>query len=259
MLSSTSDRLINEGGLARSDQVSGTDQGSDDHRALIVDDDPATVELIKVIIEKAGMQVFGAYSGSEALQVCADVQPHVILLDLMMPGMDGWETFQGLRQITNAPIILVSANMRKENVVESLQMGFDDYLTKPFFPPELVARIKAVLRRASHLKPITVRIFPEIGLMVDFENSEVVLRDQPIQLTSREFAMLAILARNAPRMVKYERISAEIWGEEYMPQSRNRLKYLAYLIRRKIERDPARPELILNREGLGYQLNTEPV
>lgn len=252
VLSSTSDRFINEGGVQKSDH------GSDDQRALIVDDDPATVELIKVIIEKAGMQAFGAVSGSEAMQVCADVHPHVILLDLMMPDMNGWETFQSLRQLTNAPIILVSANMKKENVVESLQMGFDDYLTKPFFPPELVARIKAVLRRASDLKPVTVRFFPEVDLFVDFENSEVILRDQSIQLTSKEFAMLAILARNAPRMVKYERISAEIWGEGCTAQSRNRLKYLAYLIRRKVERDPARPELILNREGLGYQLNTEP-
>jgi two-component system KDP operon response regulator KdpE len=230
--------------------------GKENHRrALIVDDDPDAVDLMKIIIRNAGIDVVGAFSGFEALQKCADVQPHVILVDLMMPGMDGWQTYLGLRQMTNAPVIMVSANGKKENVVESLQMGFDDYMIKPFFPPELVARVNAVMRRVSAPKPVRIRVFPEIQLTIDFDNKEVILKNKPIQLTSREFAVLGVLATNAPGVVKYEDISAAVWGDD-TNQHRNRIKYLIYLLRQKIEDDPKNPELVINREGFGYKLQT---
>lgn len=225
-------------------------------RALIVDDDPDTVDLIKIVIRNAGMDVFGAFSGGEALAKCADLQPSIILLDLMMPGMDGWETYNRLRKLTDAPVIGVSADTKKENVVKGLNLGFDDYVTKPFFPPELVARVNVALRRAGYSKPVTARIFSAIGLVIDFETHDITLNDGPVQLSPREFAILAVLAAKAPRMVRYEEIAQEIWGAD-STKIRNRIKYLVYLIRRKMERDPNNPELILNREGLGYQLNTQ--
>ena len=230
--------------------------GKESHkRALIVDDDPDAVDLMKIIIRNAGIDVVGAFSGNEAIQKCGDVQPNIIILDLMMPEMDGWQTYQGLLQVTQVPVIMISANSKKENIVESLKMGFDDYLTKPFFPPELIARVNAVLRRVTETEPTTIRAFPEIDLKIDFDNQEVLLKDKTVELTSREFAILGILATNTPNIVKYEEISAEVWGDD-SEQHRNRIKYLIYLLRQKLEKDPKNPELILNREGFGYKLMT---
>jgi two-component system KDP operon response regulator KdpE len=223
-------------------------------RALIVDDDPDTVDLIKIIFRNAGMDVVGAFSGKEALQKCSDAIPSVILLDLMMPDMDGWETFQSLRQLTDVPVIVVSADTKKENVVKGLNSGFDDYVTKPFFPPELVARVNTVLRRASGAAPLARRVYPEIDLTIDFETHEVQLRGEDVHLSSREFALLEVLAEKAPRLVRYEEIATKIWDSDNY-KVRNRIKYLIYLLRQKIEIDPNDPQLIINREGLGYQLN----
>ena len=225
-------------------------------RDLIVDDDPDTVDLIKIIIRNAGMDVVSAFSGYEALQKCADLAPSIILLDLMMPGMDGWETYDGLRRLTDAPVIGVTADVKKESVVRGLNIGFDDYVTKPFFPPELVARVNTVLRRVGSTKPITARVFPEIGLTIDYDTHDVILDGKDVELTPREFAILELLAKKAPRMVRYEEIGAQIWGGINL-KIRNRIKYLIYLLRQKLEKDPENPQLILNREGLGYQLNIE--
>jgi len=225
-------------------------------RALIIDDDPDTVDLIKIIFRNAGMDVVGAFSGKEAIQKCSDSTPSVILLDLMMPDMDGWETYTNIRQMTDAPVIVVSADTKKENVVRGLNTGFDDYVTKPFFPPELVARVNTVLRRAGSSSPVTIRVYPEIELSIDFETHEVNLRGEGIHLSSREFALLEVLAVKAPRLVRYEEIAAKIWDKDNY-KVRNRIKYLIYLLRQKIELDPNDPQLVINREGLGYQLDTK--
>ena len=134
-------------------------------RALIIDDDPDTVDLIKIIFRNAGMDVIGAFSGREAIEKCADTHPTVILLDLMMPDMDGWETFQSIRQMTDVPVIVVSADTKKENVVKGLNIGFDDYVTKPFFPPELIAQKEDLLkdRVAIEMKRYFNRDFKRIG------------------------------------------------------------------------------------------------
>jgi two-component system KDP operon response regulator KdpE len=224
-------------------------------RALIIDDDPDTVDLIKIIFRNAGMDVIGAFSGLEAVQKCADVRPNIILLDLMMPGMDGWETYDKLRGMTDAPVIVVSADTKKENVVRGLNLGFDDYVTKPFYPAELVARVNTAIRRGKNLAPDTVKQFSEIHLSIDFDSHEVRLRGKPVHLSPREFAVLQILAKKAPRMVRYEELAVDVWGTDSI-KIRNRIKYLVYLLRQKIEIDPNNPELIQNREGLGYQLKS---
>ncbi len=225
------------------------------NRALIIDDDPDTVDLIKIIFRNAGMDVIGAYNGPEAIEKCADLQPHVILLDLMMPGMDGWETYDRLRRMTDAPVIVVSADTKKDHVVRGLDLGFDDYVTKPFYAPELVARVKSVMRRVEKVTPATFREFPEIGLTIDLESQEVKLNGKDIHLSVREFSVLNVLARKAPRLVRYDEIANEVWGDD-SDKIRNRIKYLIYLLRQKLEIDPDRPQLILNREGLGYLLYT---
>jgi DNA-binding response OmpR family regulator len=222
-------------------------------RALIIDDDPDTVDLIKIIFRNTGMDVIGAFSGREAIQKCADTHPSVILLDVMMPEMDGWETFHNIRQMTDVPVIVVSADTKKESVVKGFDLGVDDYVTKPFFPPELVARVNSVLRRASGTSPVTKRVFPEIDLTIDFETHDIILRGEPVYLSSREFSLLEVLAVKAPRLVRYEEIATKIWGDDNI-RVRNRIKYLIYLLRQKVEEDANDPQLIRNREGLGYQL-----
>jgi DNA-binding response OmpR family regulator len=224
-------------------------------RALIVDDDPDTVDLLKIIFRNVGMDVIGAFSGLEALQKCADIRPNVILLDLMMPGMDGWETYQKLRGMTDAPVIVVSADTKKENVVRGLNLGFEDYVTKPFFPAELVARVNTAMRRGKAVESDLVKHFQEIDLSIDYDSHEVKLHGKPIHLSPREFAVLGVMAKRAPRMVRYEEIAAEVWGNDSI-KIRNRIKYLIYLLRQKIEKDPNDPGLIINREGLGYQMRT---
>ncbi len=128
--------------------------------AMIVDDDPDTIRMIKTILMGAGMDVIGAVSGLDAIDKCPHTQPDVVLLDLMMPEMDGYETFHHLRTITSAPIVIVTARSLKDDVVEGLQFGADDYITKPFYPPELVARVNTVVRRTRYIAPVSSFFLP---------------------------------------------------------------------------------------------------
>lgn len=228
----------------------------DRQRVLVVEDDPDTVFLLKQIYRMAGFDVFSATSGKEALRKCAELSPALVLLDLMMPDMDGWETFQYLRQMMDVPVIVVSALGNKDDVVKALHLGVDDYVTKPFFNAELVERTRAVLRRAGARHPVNRLVFPKINLVVDLNTQEVSLQDQKIYLTNKEFAILSILARNSPELVSYHKIAQSIWGEDTL-KTRQRMKYLVYLLRRKFEGiDPKLP-LIINVGRLGYKLQVE--
>jgi len=178
------------------------------------------------------------------------------VLDLMMPDMDGWETFQYLRQMMDVPVIVVSALGNKEDVVKALHLGVDDYVTKPFFNAELVERSRAVLRRAGLRHPVNRLVFPKISLTVDMNTQEVTFKEQKIYLTNKEFAILSILARNSPDLVSYHKIAQAIWGEDSL-KTRQRMKYLVYLLRRKFEAVDPRSPLILNVGRLGYKLQVE--
>ena len=224
-------------------------------RALIVDDDPDTVGLLKEVLRGAGFDVIGAYNCTEALKKASDFPPHVILLDLMMPDIDGWQTYSYLREITPAPVIMVSALTGKESIIRGLETGADDYLTKPFFNGEVVARVNTVLRRVQNTEPAHRYVFPTIALVIDMENQEVSLRGRPIHLTAREYAVLLCLARRAPRSVNLETIVKDVWSED-TPAARKRIKYLIYLLRRKLEIDPDHPQLIQTGELSSYRLAT---
>ncbi len=225
-------------------------------RVLIIDDEPDTVFLLKEILRSAGFDVIGALGFNEALKKVADLPPDIILLDLMMPDIDGWETYKYLRQMTKAPVIIVSAKASKDDVVDGLQRGVDDYVTKPFYNAEVVARVRAVLRRSDTSEQIRRLFFPEIQLVINLDTKQVSVQNRMIHLTSREFAILVILAKHAPGIVNYETIAKEVWGED-TANARKRIKYLIYLLRRKLEENPDRPRLIMNIEGVGYQLQTE--
>lgn len=225
-------------------------------RAMIVDDEPDTVEMVKLILTNAGIDVISAQSGKVALDKCLRMSPDVILLDIMMPEMDGFETYERLRKITQTPVIFFTARTQKEELVKGLQIGADDYITKPYHPAELVARVHNTFRRASSQAPVNSYFFPNIGLKINIDTREVMFHDQTIPLTSRELALLSILARSSKNWVTHETIGKEIWGEDD-EKTRKRIKYLIFLLRRKMEKNPSKPVLILSRDGLGYKLSAD--
>lgn len=228
---------------------------SERHSVLVVEDEPDTLLLLKHVLRSAGFNVMGAVNGSEAIRKCAEIKPDLVLLDLMMPDMDGWETFRYLRQMSDVPVIVISAMGNKEEIVKALRLGIDDYLTKPFFNAEVIARAQAVLRRYGKSEDVSRLVFPEVDLVIDFQTQKVTLRDQSVQLTNKEFAVLAVLARNAPEVVNYQTIAQQVWGMD-TPDVRKRIKYLVYIIRRKFQSLDHERELISNVDRLGYRMNT---
>ncbi|MDZ4158428.1 MAG: response regulator transcription factor [Anaerolineaceae bacterium] len=233
------------------DQVS-----AERRRVLVVEDEPDTVFLLKQILRIAGFNVLSAYSGKEALKKVSEHKPDAVLLDIMLPEMDGWETLGYLRQMTDAPVVVVSALGSKQEVVDGLNRGVDDYITKPFYNAEVVARVEAVLRRANQPREVSRLVFPEVDLVVDLMAQQISLRGQVVQLTPKEFGLMAVLAKHAPAIVSYATIGQAVWGQDNA-DIRKRMKYLVYLLRRKFEQLTNGSELIVNVGRFGYKLQTE--
>jgi len=239
-------------------QASGTDLDNIGRqtraRVLIVDDDLDFIEMLKLILRHAGFDVAGATNSHMALEKCAEINPDVILLDLMIPGVDGWGIYQILREITRAPVIVVSASGNRDNVIRSLDMGIYDYISKPFYNPEIIARINRVLARVEQATPMRVKVFSNEDLRIDLDTQDVVLRGETLQLLPREFKFLSILAEFAPRKASYKELGETIWGEDNN-KTRSHLKTIVFSLRQKLEMDPTSPRLILNYRGVGYQLD----
>jgi DNA-binding response OmpR family regulator len=223
---------------------------------LVIDDEPDTVTLIKHIFINSGFNVAGANGGKEALAKFADVNPSIVLLDLLMPDMNGMQTLDEIRKLSDVPVIILSAVDRKEEIVKMLHAGTDDYVTKPFNTDEIVARVNTVLRRAEKQSTVNALSFPEVNLTIDLKTYEVTYHNKKIQLTGKMFEVLAILARNAPKVVNYNDIADEVWGEN-STSVRNRLKYLVYLLRKEFLDIDDKQEIIQNIDRLGYKLITK--
>ena len=229
---------------------------SERSRILVVEDDLDTSFLLKQILRHAGFDVMSAANGLEALSKINVGIPDLVLLDLMMPEMDGWETVDRLRQFSSTPVIILTALNNKEETVNCFQKGVDDYMTKPFYKAEVVARVNAVLNRCKSSKAHNRYVFPEIGLIIDTQSREVTLRDTTIALTGKEFGVLLILAKHAPEIVHYQQIANSVWGRDF-PQARQRIKYLVYLLRQKFTAvDSTTENLIQNIDRLGYKLRS---
>jgi DNA-binding response OmpR family regulator len=222
---------------------------------LVVEDDPDTIYLLKQILRIAGFNVMSAMSGQDALKKIVEFEPNLVLLDLMLPEMDGWEIYSYLRQMTDVPVIIISALGNKEEIVKGLHRGADDYITKPFHNAEVVERVKAVLRRSSKVQEVNRMVFPKINLAIDFMNQQVTLNNNQLDLTPKEFAVLAVLAKHAPGIARYETIAQNVWHTD-SPEARNRTKYLIYLLRRKLEEVSPGSNLIINLDRRGYKLQT---
>jgi DNA-binding response OmpR family regulator len=232
-------------------------QQKDRKTVLVVDDEPDTVTLIKHIFINSGFNVAGANGGKEALAKFAEVNPSIVILDLLMPDMNGARTLEEIRKISDVPVIILSAVDRKDEIVKMLHAGTDDYVTKPFNTDEIVARVNTVLRRAEKQTVVSTLSFPEVSLSIDLKTYEVTYHSQKIQLTGKMFEVLAILARNAPKVVNYQEIAEEVWNEN-TTSVRNRLKYLVYLLRKEFLDIDDKQEIIQNIDRLGYKLVTKP-
>lgn len=220
-------------------------------RVLVVDDDADYISMMKLILRKAGFDVSGALSCQDALEKCDSIHPDIVLLDVMMPDMDGFKTFDLLRQRTGVPVIFISASPNQDVAVQSLQYGAEDYISKPFYYPEVIARIQVALQRSSGAKPAPK--FQQLGLQVEMDTREVTYGEMTIRLLPLEFSCLVALAEAMPRSITYEKMTKRIWGED-TPKRRAHLKTLIFALRHKLEKGLRSPLQIINYRSVGYQL-----
>lgn len=221
-------------------------------KILFIDDDDSTVWLVSTLLKHNGFEVFEATSAEEGLKLAHLNHPDLVLLDIMMPTMDGWEACRRLREMSEAPIIFLTAKSSINDVVHGLDLGADDYVVKPFDNKELIARVRAHLRRVPSQPGASELVFDNGNLTINFLKREVRLRGNAIELTPKEFELLSVLARNAGRVLTRAELSRQVWGPNYGGANESLKLYIHYL-RKKIELDPNRPEYILTSRGVGYR------
>jgi two-component system KDP operon response regulator KdpE len=224
-------------------------------RILIVDDEPKLVRLVREVLTGTGYAVMSTGRGEDAIQMAALEQPDLVLLDIVLSGAtDGYEVARHLREFSDVPIIMLTAKARESDLLRGFDAGADDYLTKPFSSQELLARVRAILKRARRGTAGPTRSEIVCGeLRIDLARRRVTLGDRDIRLTPTEYDLLRELAEHANQVMLHEQLLNAVWGAEY----RNDLDYLrAYVryLRRKIEADPANPKLIVTSSGVGYML-----
>jgi DNA-binding response OmpR family regulator len=220
---------------------------------LIVDDEPRMIKFIRLNLEMEGYRVDGASNGSEALDKVRRELPDLVLLDVMMPEMDGFETLEHVREISNVPVIMLTVKAEEEDKVRGLELGADDYVTKPFSPRELSSRIKAVLRRTEMPSPIEKTILKiDDGLSIDFNQREVIVHGERIKLRPTEYRLLYHLVNNAGWLMTHETLLSKVWGYAYRDDTHLLRLYITYL-RQKIEPDTSNPKYILTERGVGYR------
>lgn len=221
-------------------------------RILVVDDDKTLVRLLRDALAKAEYDVITASNGIDALQELYAKQPDLVLLDVMMPRMDGWETAQRIRQVSAVPVIMLTAKDEESDKLKGFTAGVDDYVTKPFSFAEIVARVNAVLHRARQVPPDhKPKRYSSGTLVIDTDSRRVTKAGKIIELTPTEYRLLATLAENAGRVLSHEQLLNKVWGYEFGEDTGYVKRYIWYL-RRKVEDDPRKPEHILTERGFGY-------
>ena len=227
---------------------------------LTADDDPHLLRLVMRNLELEGYEVLTASDGQQALEQIKAHAPDLVLLDVMMPRMDGFTVCQQVRAFSAVPIIMVTARGQEQDKVHGLNLGADDYLTKPFGVDELLARVRAVLRRARFTASDRASASPTstIGeITIDYAQHLVTLAGQEVELTPTEYCILAYLAQNAGRVVTQDLLLEHVWGAEYMGES-HILQVNVNRLRHKLEPDPSRPLYILTKVGIGYLIAAQP-
>ncbi|MBI5653032.1 MAG: response regulator transcription factor [Chloroflexi bacterium] len=221
-------------------------------RILIVDDDRTLVRLMREALSKAEFEIVTAFNGIDALQELYAKQPDLVLLDVMMPRMDGWETATRIRQVSKVPIIMLTAKDEESDKLKGFAAGVDDYVTKPFSFAEMVARVQAVLNRARMAPPEhKPKRYASGTLVIDTDSRRVMKNGKVVELTPTEYRLLVTLAENSGRVLSHEQLLNKVWGYEYGEDTGYVKRYVWYL-RRKVEDDPRKPEHILTERGFGY-------
>jgi two-component system KDP operon response regulator KdpE len=222
-------------------------------RILVVDDEERMAHFVRLNLEYDGFEVIEAYKGMDAIHAMRDSLPDLILLDVMMPDLDGFEVLRTIREVSNVPVIMLTAKGEEDDRVMGLELGADDYITKPFSPRELVSRVKAVLRRietSSGSKPERIRV--DDRLKIDFGRREVWVNDELVKLRPTEYRLLYHLVQNAGWVMTYDQILSKVWGYEYRDEPHYVRLYVNYL-RQKLEENPSDPKYILTERGVGYR------
>ena len=219
---------------------------------LVVDDESRMIRFVRMNLELEGFQVAEAGSGMEALEKVRDELPDLVLLDVMMPEMDGFETLERLREISTVPVVMLTVKGDEEDRIRGLELGADDYVSKPFSPRELASRIRAVLRRAEMPSPVAkTTIDIDDHLQIDFRQREVIVDGEHIRLRPTEYRLLYHLVNNAGWVMTHEMLLSKVWGYEYRDETGLLRLYNTYL-RKKIEPDPSHPLYIFTDRGTGY-------
>lgn len=218
---------------------------------LVVDDEAGLRELVRINLEHEGYAVHQAENGVECLNAVREQLPDLVILDVMMPEMDGYETCRRLREFTTVPVLMLTAKVQSKDIVAGLDTGADDYLLKPFNMDELMARVRALLRRVpSPNRPVSAG---GGEIVIDKQKRETLVRGEPVDLTPTEYDLLLMLGENAGTVMSHEALLQGVWGQEYT-RDNDYLKVYIWHLRRKLEKDPRDPKLLLTEWGVGYRL-----
>ena len=220
---------------------------------LVVDDEPRMTRFIRMNLELDGYRVVEVHNGLDALERVRTDLPDLVILDVMMPELDGFETLEMLREVSDIPVIMLTVRADEEDKVRGLDLGADDYVTKPFGARELASRVRAALRRSRGLaQPDQATLRIDDRLSVDFNTREIIVEGRRVKLRPTEFRLLYHLIENAGWVMPHETLLAKVWGYEYREEVQYLRLYITYL-RKKIEPDPSNPRYILTERGAGYR------
>jgi two-component system KDP operon response regulator KdpE len=224
-----------------------------DMTILVVDDEPRIRDLVRMNLELEHYRVIEACDGREALDQLREHLPDLVILDVMMPEMDGFETLRAIREVSTIPVIMLTVRQDEHDRIRGLDLGADDYVGKPFNPRELLSRVRALLRRSLMPPPARkTEIVVDKDLILDFSRREVIVRGQKVVLRPTEYRLLYHLVNNAGHLMTHETLLSKVWGHEYRDEAHYLRLYITYL-RQKIEQDPAHPRYILTERGVGYR------
>ena len=222
-------------------------------KLLIIEDDADLVKALEVYLARVGYEVVVAANGLEGLQTLYNERPDLVILDIAMPRMDGWDVCRRIRDLSDVPIVILTARVQEDERVKGLKLGADDYVVKPFSLKELEARLEAVLRRARAARPQREGVlFANEELVIDADRLNVTRDGKRVELTPTELRLLLLLAENTGRVLTHRQILEKIWGADYADDVEY-VKLFVYRLRRKIESDPKKPQYILSERGIGYR------
>jgi len=225
---------------------------------LVIDDDRRLTTALELYLSNHGYRIVCAYDGREGLRALHEHAPDLVILDVMMPEMDGWETCQRIREVSNVPIVILTARGSESDRITGLRLGADDYVAKPFSMRELEARVEAVIRRSRYQRPKDAfLLYADQDLAIDGGKWEVRRKGEVVGLTPTELRVLFYLATHANRVVTHEELLEHVWGSEYVSET-DYPKLFVWRIRQKIEQDPTHPRYISTVRGIGYCFNAAP-